>query len=254
MRELRLHEQAGRRRLAVGPGTPTVDACARCALPNASLTYRSPSARERVGERRRRWPLRPGGSAGSRGEAPAPRRVRRPALLRGLADAVVRERPPDRPRSDAQVSRRPARARIQGRGLPLGRPRCEAKNHARPASRAASWIVGSDAAMRASSVTRPASIGTLKSTRQKTRFRARSRRSRTLELAGHGSLLDRRQRDACRRDAASRGRARGSPRARASNSAGRARNATLFRRMRSRFRMVRTTPAMRPRVNGSSRR
>ena len=47
-------------------GGPTIDACARCAAPNASSTYTSPSSAEVRRERRDRSPPRPDRTAGSR--------------------------------------------------------------------------------------------------------------------------------------------------------------------------------------------
>ena len=49
--ELLLHQEAGRRR-QVASRCPAVEACARWAAPNASLTYRSPSEASCLRERR----------------------------------------------------------------------------------------------------------------------------------------------------------------------------------------------------------
>src|SRR5262245_3489292 len=61
-----------------------------------------------------------------------------------------------------------------GSGLPLGRPRCEARI-SRPPFSMTCLIDGSDALMRVSSVILPSEVGTLKSTRIKTRLPFRSR-------------------------------------------------------------------------------
>src|SRR6516164_4716304 len=63
---------------------------------------------------------------------------------------------------------------IFGLGLPFGRPRCEARIRRAPWRNAYS-IVGSVSRIRVSSITRPSSSGTLKSTRMNTRFPAKSR-------------------------------------------------------------------------------
>ena len=57
---------------------------------------------------------------------------------------------------------------------PFGRPRCEARITRAPCSNAY-WIVGSAARMRVSSSTLPSLMGTLKSTRMKTRLPFKSR-------------------------------------------------------------------------------
>ena len=61
-----------------------------------------------------------------------------------------------------------------GATLPLGRPRCDARITVAPLS-SAYLIVGSEALIRVSSPITPFLIGTLKSTRMKTRFPPRSR-------------------------------------------------------------------------------
>ena len=58
---------------------------------------------------------------------------------------------------------------ILGFGLPLGRPKCEARISRAPCRNAYS-MVGKVSRMRVSSITRPSSSGTLKSTRMKMRW------------------------------------------------------------------------------------
>src|ERR1700733_3579926 len=69
---------------------------------------------------------------------------------------------------------------ILGLGLPLGRPRCDA-GISRAPCRSAYSIVGRVSLMRVSSMTRPSSSGTLKSTRMKIR-RSLMERSRMESL------------------------------------------------------------------------
>ena len=71
-----------------------------------------------------------------------------------------------------------------GFGLPLGRPRWEARMRRAPWRRAYS-IVGRVSRMRVSSMTRPSSRGTLKSTRMKMRWSLRGRsRMESLDISG----------------------------------------------------------------------
>ena len=86
-----------------------------------------------------------------------------------------------------RYARRPGGGSCPGFGLPLGRPRCDARiTHPAPAS-SAYLIVGSDSRMRVSSPMTPSLSGTLKSTRMNTRrpFRLRSR---IVRLATVGSV------------------------------------------------------------------
>ena len=64
-----------------------------------------------------------------------------------------------------------------GLGLPFGRPEVGRQNDGCAPCSSACWIVGSDARMRVSSPIFPFLIGTLKSTRMKTRLPSRSRSS-----------------------------------------------------------------------------
>ena len=89
-------------------------------------------------------------------------------------------------------------------GLPFGRPRCDSSTTRAPRSSSA-WIVGSAARMRVSSVTRPLSSGTLKSTRTSARLpshfvRRRDRGSSSCSCAHH-ALSARRRTGADRRSA-----------------------------------------------------
>jgi len=166
---------AGRRCSA----TPTVDACARCAAPNASLTKKSPSS---ASARERR---------GSFFSSPPRKRVfsrskSSPSLQHWLALSASSESV-DSTKFTLHPVSSPNRVETGCSeyfcsGFPLGRPRCERIMGRAPRSRSSS-IVGSAARIRVSSVIRPSSSsGTLKSTRTRARLprTCSSLRSRTV--------------------------------------------------------------------------
>ena len=157
---------------------PSVEACARCAEPNASLTYTSPSAAICLASSRSFFssPLwkrvfssistSPGLSAFAIASTSGP--TQSGAICTGL------------PSSLASASEAAFRLNSGSNPVPLGRPRWLIRTTDAPWSRTY-WIVGSAALMRLSSVTTPSAIGTLKSTRMMTRLPLRSM-SRTVFL------------------------------------------------------------------------
>ena len=145
---------------------PAVEACARCAVPNASFTKTSASSAYCLD------------SSVSFFSSPGLKRtfsskITSPSFISAIAFST--SSPIDEssfftvfPRSSDNLS--PAGVkRISSCTSPLGRPRWLAKITFAPAFVIYS-IVGSAALMRVSSVTAPSSIGTLKSTRQNTRW------------------------------------------------------------------------------------
>ena len=93
----------------------------------------------------------------------------RPACRRSRARSRRSGRGPCTRPAGCAAARPPASGCSLGSGLPLGRPRCETRISLAP-WRSAYSMVGSVSRMRVSSVTRPSSSGTLKSTRIKTRL------------------------------------------------------------------------------------
>ena len=169
---------AGRRRR---PGakriTPWVEACARCAVPNASITNTSHSAAycstapRRPASRRRSCGSSPAAPAG-----PARRRRHRPSRA-----PAARRRP-----AVPTAARPPAPANRPSLHTPsFGRPRCDVTITAAPfssasrrvGSAASDALLGGDAAV--------LSIGTLRSSRISTRLPARSRSvMRRMDMVG----------------------------------------------------------------------
>jgi hypothetical protein len=140
--------------------SPEVEAWARWATPKASLTKRSPRAAHEAA------------SAGSFASSPARNRVfsssatppagsseTSAATPSGSASGMKRTGSPSNSDSRAATGARDS----PGVG-PSGRPKCERRTTLAPASRRSS-IVGTEERSRWSSVTRPASKGTLKSAR-----------------------------------------------------------------------------------------
>ena len=153
--------------------TPAVDACARCAVPKASLTYSSASAASR--------PL----SSGSLLSSPASNRMfSRSSTSPGLAAATAwRATSPavsgtnrtGRPTYWASIGATGA-SDSAGSGLPLARPRWEQAMTMAPRS-ARALTVGAASRTRVSSRTLPSLRGTLRSRRTRTRVPATSRSS-----------------------------------------------------------------------------
>src|SRR6266511_484200 len=155
---------------------PAVEACARCAVPNASFTQTSASAASSFanpssffsssGWNRRFSRSSTCPSLRSRTSFTTPSPTQSSARMTSLRSS-----------SESRAAAGSSDSFWRSSGFPFGRPRCEARI-TRPRALIAYWIVGSAARMRASSVTRPcSSSGTLKSTRMKTRLPARSRAS-----------------------------------------------------------------------------
>jgi hypothetical protein len=158
---------------------PSVDACARCAAPKASLTYTSAKPGERLRELGIVRLLRP-----VEAEVLEEEQVARPQLVDCHLHARRRGRrrssAPGRPSSCARRSATGFR-RSASFTLPLGRPRWLARMTEAP--RSSRWmIVGRLARIRVSSVILPSSSGTLRSARRKTRFPVTST-SRTVLLS-----------------------------------------------------------------------
>jgi len=161
-----LHQTAPRRP-ADTPRPPAVDACARCAVPNASFTYRSPlraSSRANAGS-----------FASSSGwkahvlehhEAAVGERLRTRRRRR-------RRRSRRRTRPAYRAARRDARrsggARVSGRACRPGARGATGSRCGAPRSRS-QRSVGSAAVMRVSSAIRPSFIGALRSSRRSTRL------------------------------------------------------------------------------------
>src|SRR6266511_4146907 len=152
---------------------PAVEACARCAVPNASFTQTSASAASSFanpssffsssGWNRRFSRSSTCPSLRSRTSFTTPSPTQSSARMTSLRSS-----------SESRAAAGSSDSFWRSSGFPFGRPRCEARI-TRPRALIAYWIVGSAARMRASSVTRPcSSSGTLKSTRMKTRLPARS--------------------------------------------------------------------------------
>src|SRR5262245_33118647 len=149
---------------------PTVEACARWAVPNASLTYTSAYAASALANSgslasSSAWKRRFSSSRSSPGRirltassVPTPSASPVTGTLRRMS--CVRRAPTGRRRSPSWT-------------LPLGRPRWLARTTWAPWSTSA-LMVGIEARMRESSVTWPSCNGTLKSTRTKTRLPATS--------------------------------------------------------------------------------
>ena len=158
--------------------TPSVDACARCDTPNPSSTNTSASeASARA---------KPGSFFSSSGWK---RRFSRSSTSPGLAAATAASTSgptqsathvTSAPSSSESLSPTGAR-RISSTTLPPGLPRCEHSTTTAPRSLRYS-IVGSAPRMRESSLMRPSSNSTLKSTRTSTRLPATSM-SRTVRLS-----------------------------------------------------------------------
>ena len=149
--------------------TPCVLASARCAVPKASMTNTSQSAAMRAA------------SAGSSFFSPFRKRtfsqqhdlarLRR----RGLESVVVEPHRPGRAAPRAPLRRARARARDRARLPSAGRGATSPARARR--SRQRCRIVGTAARRRASLVTRPSAIGTLRSSRISTRLPASARSS-----------------------------------------------------------------------------
>ena len=128
--------------------TPTVDACARCAEPNASSTNRSRS------------------SASSRANSGS--FFVSPGLKRVFSRTRIRS-------SGSSSRSRSSTGFIENAGSsPFGRPRCEQTTTSAASRSSSSWSVGSDARIRVSSATFPSSSGTFRSARTSTRLPATS--------------------------------------------------------------------------------
>ena len=112
---------------------------------------------------------------------------RRDGLGRGLADAVVGEG--DRLLDDLSPARRRPASANPWRRVPSGRPKCASRMTLPPLSEI-SVMVGATRSSRVASVTRPFSMGTLRSTRSSTRlpFTSTSSRVRNDFVIG-GSLV-----------------------------------------------------------------
>jgi hypothetical protein len=139
--------------------TPAVDACARCAAPNASFTNTSPSA------------AICSASAWSFFSSPGRKRVFSssstspsysiPTAVRASPPAVSRTKRTVRPSSSSSSRSATGLSDMDGSGLPLGRPKCAMRMTLAPCCSSAS-SVGSVLVMRVSSVICPdSSSGTL---------------------------------------------------------------------------------------------
>src|SRR2546425_1129073 len=151
---------AGLRRCA----TASVDACARCAEPNASFTYRSPRAANVLANSGSFFSS-PGQKRVFSTRATPPRGSRRVAATPVAGSAMNSTGAP----SSVSRSRTICLSEYCGSGPPLGLPRCESSTTRAPFSRRY-WIVGNDARRRVSSLTLPFFSGTLKSTRTSARL------------------------------------------------------------------------------------
>src|SRR5438309_3036732 len=157
--------------------TPSVEACARCAVPNASLTYRSNPAASCLAK------------AGSFFSSSGWKRTfssitTSPGFIARTAFSISGPIVSSRGRTGLRMSspRRFATGASESLGSrPFGRPRCDTNPTAAPPLRSA-LSVGNAARMRVSSATPPFSSGTLKSTRTRTRLTCGSR-SRTVRLS-----------------------------------------------------------------------
>ena len=159
---------AGSRRRPRGTrcASPSVLACARCAVPNASFTYTSQS-RASCATNAGSFASSPAWKRRFSSRSASPSRSARDRGLDRRADAVGRERQP-------HVLARRARASTSGRARPSGRPRCEASD-ARPPARRTKSSVSCEARMRESSATAPSFSGTFRSARMNTRLPASAR-------------------------------------------------------------------------------
>src|SRR5262249_9144507 len=150
---------------------PAVDACARCAAPKASLMYTSQSVASCLAKlgsffSSSAWNRR----FSSRSTSPSSRLE----TIRSTS-APTQSGTNCTGFSSNSLKRSATGFRLYfGSGLPLGRPRCDARM-SRPPCCKTYRIEGSAASMRVSSVTVPSRSGTLKSTRINTRLPGKSR-------------------------------------------------------------------------------
>src|SRR6476646_3641778 len=169
---------AGERCLA----TPSVLACARCAAPNASFTYRSPSSASARESRSSLVSSPPRKRVFSRrSTSPSFRSI---VAFSASSLSVLSTNETFRLGSSSVSRLATGWSEYFDSGLPLGRPRCESRTTRAPRSSRSS-SVGIAARMRVSSVTcLSASRGTLKSTRTSARLprSCSGARSRTVSL------------------------------------------------------------------------
>src|SRR5687768_15227540 len=138
--------------------TPSVEACARWAAPNASFTYRSNGSARRFAN-----------AASLRSSSAWNRTFSRSETPSGISTPTQSARSgTSEPRSSP--SRAATGASDSEASRPFGRPRCEQRAIARAPRSRRSSMVGSAARILVSSSTLPFARGTLKSTRTRTRL------------------------------------------------------------------------------------